>query len=199
MNKLLNWIYTTKLGRELIDFYVYEIKRSRDFVLKMMPKNAVCAEVGVYDGKFSESILRVTHPKILCLIDLWEFDETTEIKPRPGEKINIVYETVLKRNSKRKNVKIYQGTSDKVLSSFPDEYFDWLYIDGDHRYEGVKSDLKLAVRKVKNGGFIAGDDYVERNDWGVIQAVQEIIKEHNLKPICIEKTQYILKKEIKEA
>ena len=189
----------TKLGRDLLDFYVYRIKRSRNFVLKMMPKNAVCAEVGVSFGYFSESILRVTCPKMLCLIDLWELGEPASNRPHTEGNSDIAYETVLKRNNKRKNVKIYRGSSDKILSSFPDEYFDWLYIDGDHRYEGVKSDLKLAVQKVKMGGFIAGDDYVETENFGVIQAAQEIIKENNIKAICLEKNQFKLKKEIKES
>ena len=36
-----------------------EIKYGRKFLLEMMPKNSVCAEIGVNQGAFSEEILEV--------------------------------------------------------------------------------------------------------------------------------------------
>ncbi len=38
-------------------------------------------------------------------------------------------------------VKIHRGYSTDILEQFPDEYFDWIYIDGNHLYEYVKNDL----------------------------------------------------------
>lgn len=53
------------------------------------------------------------------------------------------------------------STSFSVISSFPDGYFDFVYIDGDHSYEGAKSDLIKYYPKLKRGGVtrIAGHDY----------------------------------------
>ena len=56
------------------------------------------------------------------------------------------------------NVTICKGFSAEVLASFPDNYFDWVYIDGNHLYEFVKKDVELSFQKVKPGGVIAGDD-----------------------------------------
>lgn len=42
-------------------------------LLKSMPKSAVCAEIGVWKGKFSKTILEITLPKRLHLIDPWTF------------------------------------------------------------------------------------------------------------------------------
>ena len=36
-----------------------EIKYGRKFLLEMMPKNSVCAEIGVSQGLFTEEILEV--------------------------------------------------------------------------------------------------------------------------------------------
>ena len=48
-----------------------EIKYGRKFLLEMMPKNSVCAEIGVNQGQFSKEILEVVQPKKLHLIDPW--------------------------------------------------------------------------------------------------------------------------------
>ena len=49
--------------------------------------------------------------------------------------------------------------SGEALEKFPDDYFDWVYIDGNHNDPFVGQDLALARRKVKAGGIISGDDY----------------------------------------
>ena len=62
-----------------------------------------------------------------------------------------------------------------AAASFPDDTLDWVYIDADHSYEGVKGDLDAFYRTVKSGGFLAGDDYRQAG-WlwdGVVRAVDE--------------------------
>lgn len=48
-------------------------KDRREWLLEMMPRNAVCAEVGVLWGVFSRAILKITKPKALHLIDPWAY------------------------------------------------------------------------------------------------------------------------------
>lgn len=61
---------------------------------------------------------------------------------------------------------------------FPDNYFDWIYIDTDHTYETTRDELRLYAPKMKKGGIIAGHDYVHGNwistfRYGVVEAVHE--------------------------
>ena len=51
------------------------------------------------------------------------------------------------------------STSTVVIDNFPKNFFDFVYIDGDHSYKGAKSDLRNYYPKVKRGGVIAGHDY----------------------------------------
>lgn len=64
--------------------------------------------------------------------------------------------------------------SDSLLAanSFPDNTFDIVYIDASHEYELVLADINAWYPKVKSGGILCGDDYI--NGWpGVIQAVNK--------------------------
>jgi hypothetical protein len=137
-----------------------------------MPKNAVCAEIGVWKGDFSKLILDVTSPKKLHLIDPWEFQKEFSERMYGGavaksqRDMDIIYEGVKKRFNKFQNVILNKGKSEKVLQEFPDQYFDWVYIDGNHYYDYVLKDLEMSFLKVKRGGIIAGDDYT----WGVKDA-----------------------------
>jgi hypothetical protein len=42
-------------------------------LLRRMPVESVCAEIGVWKGDFSREILRRTSPKMLHLINPWKF------------------------------------------------------------------------------------------------------------------------------
>lgn len=50
------------------------------------------------------------------------------------------------------------GDSSTLMKQLTDKY-DYIYIDGDHTYEGVKKDLWEAPRLLAKGGVIICDDY----------------------------------------
>jgi predicted O-methyltransferase YrrM len=52
---------------------------------------------------------------------------------------------------------------------------DFLYVDGDHRYEAVSADIRNYVPFVRAGGLVAFHDYKPAGKEGVKQAVDELI------------------------
>jgi len=52
-------------------------------------------------------------------------------------------------------------TREKLKSILGDRKFDFLFIDGDHTYEGVKKDFEMYSGLVKKGGIIALHDIVQ--------------------------------------
>lgn len=167
--------------------------RKRLFLLQQMPKNSICAEIGVHRGNFSKSILKTVKPKKLYLIDPWKWVEN---QVKMDENYNKTLAR-LKGEIKVGQVIIKKGSSLDVLGEFEDDFFDWIYIDGDHRYEFVKKDLELVYSKVKKNGFITGDDY---NHVGgplkreVAKAVDEFINKDKIKVIQFKNEQFIFKK-----
>ena len=94
-------------------------------------------------------------------------------------------------------VKICRMTSDKFFNTyFPTKNtkLDWIYVDGDHSYEGCLRDLENSLLVVKEGGHILGDDFGWPNaKWfkpGVTKAVKEFINNHNLTMLRHGETQY---------
>lgn len=182
--------------RKIISRAYYSLHpKDRSFLLELLPKNSTGAEVGVFKGEFTEQILSFVKPKMIYLIDLWEYDadiHSANFDEKPDMLKN--YERVKKKFGKMSNVVIKKGYSQQELQQLQDNSLDWIYVDGDHRYEGVKSDLEVAIKKVKKGGIIAGDDYIEKDGWGVVKAVNEFIKTKEVESILIKNYQYVLRK-----
>lgn len=142
-----------------------KVVESREKMLELMPKNAVCAEVGIFLCDFSQLILQTTRPRELHLVDL--DPEAVEIAKRR-----------FTQQLARGQIVVHCGNSSDVILGMPEEYFDWIYIDGDHQYAGVKKDLDAARTRIKRDGLIALNDYIyfapsDFSKYGVVEAVNE--------------------------
>ncbi|WJS01669.1 class I SAM-dependent methyltransferase [Roseibium aggregatum] len=138
-------------------------------LLKLIPKHGICAEIGTDKAAFAKKILELTDPKKLHIFEL----DTSRIE---YENIQIAIEVG--------KCSVVEGDSAVNLSKFDDCFFDWVYIDGDHRYGGVKKDLEIAAQKVKQDGLIVLNDYttwspVGMTHCGVARAVNEFCIENN--------------------
>lgn len=149
-------------------------------LLERLPKHAVGAEVGVFGGAFTLSILRVTRPRQLYLIDPWEMGATIgghdDLQPLHGDAAVMrgLREQVEHLTAGQPGVQILRGFSHDLLAAMPDDGLDWVYLDGDHRFDGIWGDLLLAAVKVREGGLISGDDLLIEH--GGIRPVRRAVK-----------------------
>lgn len=159
------------------------IETRNDLIELLGVKDKVC-EIGVFKGEFSEILLQKLKPKELHLIDLFEGRMCSGDKDGNNivwTDLNEEYNKLLDKYKTNNEVVLHKGKSIDVLINFEDNYFDLIYIDGDHEYNGVKIDLSLALLKVKTGGLICGHDYNINTFPGVVQAVNEFCQDNNLK------------------
>ena len=89
-------------------------------------------------------------------------------------------ESVERLLSKHKdNINIIKGNSNKVLKEISLDRFDFVFLDGGHKYETVLNDLKSLTKIVVRNGVILCDDYDLTYAPGVKKAIDEYILLNN--------------------
>lgn len=78
-----------------------------------------------------------------------------------------------KIHDKYKNITKIKHKIEDVINDIEDKEVDIIYIDGFHKYEAVKRDIKICMPKCRL--FISGHDYWRGRFEGVIKAVNEIL------------------------
>ena len=71
-------------------------------------------------------------------------------------------------------------TSMEAVANFDDNSLDFVYIDGLHTFDAVMLDLIFWSPKVRSGGIVAGHDYLEFPNGGIIPAVRAYVTGHGI-------------------
>jgi len=121
-------------------------------------------EVGVWRGDFAEEILRQCEGiDQYHMIDPWanlsDWNKPLNVKREVFER---AYAEALEKTAfASKKIKVLRGRTREVIGGIPDESLDFSYIDGDHTLRGITVDLIKVLPKIKEGGFIGGDDFTK--------------------------------------
>ena len=95
-------------------------------------------------------------------------------------------------NIGKDKIGVIKDLSQNAVNGFPDEFLDFVFIDGDHSYEGCLMDLMLWTPKVRTGGFITGHD---THFPGVVRALDQYFGEGKWKDAKVDYCWYIKKEE----
>jgi len=97
-------------------------------------------------------------------------------------------EKVIKKFGREESVTIHDAHVGEIVPTFPDGYFDWIYIDSWHGYHSVKRDIILSLPKLKVGGYLCGHDFdIATDSWGTgpPRAVIEAIQNYGLRMVAM--------------
>jgi cephalosporin hydroxylase len=176
-NKIQGWF-------NFSDLYLSEVQRN---------DNGACfVEVGTWLGKsacYMASQIAQSHKEIrFYTVDVWDLGSVDVIYTRKHRE-SLYYDlpdgpyTEYLDNISSCGLQDYiipiRMHSVQAAKLFDDESIDFIFIDADHKYESVKADLLAWYPKVKQGGIIAGHDYIAapqdnlKFNLGVSRAVDE--------------------------
>ena len=121
----------------------------RHEIIHLVKENGIGIELGVAQGEFAERILKADRLSLFYGVDKYD-DHHNERE----------YLQTLKRLMVYKNYTLHRMTFDEALELFPDEHFDFIYIDG-YAHTGQNNGKTLYdwYKKCKTGGIFSGDDY----------------------------------------
>ena len=136
-------------------------------LIRRLQQSAVVAEIGTQTGGFAKQIIESCQPRELHIFDLsfQDFDRS-----------------FFEGDIQTGRVVLHEGDSSTAMSGLADGYFDWMYIDGDHSFEGVSRDIQEAKRLIKPDGILVFNDYtvyshLEGIQYGVMRAVNDLCLE----------------------
>lgn len=151
---------------------------NRNQLIKSLNLKGVGIEIGVQQGWYSDIILSNSE-LYLYLLDSWRhFDNYIDTANVSDEKhlLRMAGTVSLLRKHEGRHTLI-RDTSKNASILFCDNFFDFIYIDANHSYQAVKEDLEIWFPKLKNGGIIAGHDYLNKPPtFGVKDAVDEFFQ-----------------------
>jgi Methyltransferase domain len=120
------------------------------------------AEVGVWRGEFAETMLsRCPDIARYYMVDPWRhLDDWNKPANADDDRFERYYAEVLGRTEPWAGKRVMlRGRTTEVADEIPDASLDFAYIDGDHSLRGISIDLVRMWPKIRDGGWIGGDDF----------------------------------------
>ena len=111
-------------------------------------------EIGVFRGDFLNYLVSECNYGSIDAVDLFEgiiCSGDADGNNVQHYDVGKSYIELLDKYKSNENIQIHKANSITFLQNVEDNYYDIIYIDGDHSYNGVKNDLINAYNKIKNG------------------------------------------------
>ena len=145
-------------------------------------------EIGVQRGFFSQHILRYWQGRHLNCVDPWrEFplEEYDEPKDNVSQHVHdtFYHETLNRLKPFGNRALVHRKTSEEAAALIEASSLDFIFIDAQHHYKAVLTDLKTWYPKLRPGGLMAGHDWgldYGPPRFGVEKAVVEFAQENRL-------------------
>ena len=169
-----------------------KMRAAAQFVKETFNKPLLIAEVGVADARHAHAMLREMNIDRLYLVDSYP-NYMDGPCSRKGE-LQEAYYNAMFNNMQAYLSKVTMITRSSVFAAslFKDDFFDFIYIDGDHSYRQCKKDIEVWYPKVVKGGILAGHDIGHIDFPGVSKAVDEFASKNSKEIILVGDSEWLI-------
>jgi predicted O-methyltransferase YrrM len=153
-------------------------------MVQRFPSGSKFVEIGAWEGRstVAMAVEIINSGKQIEFTAIDTFGGSEEHVSRQEIVQNTLYQKYKENIKPVENVvRTVVSDSVKAAEQFENNSIDFIFIDGDHSYEGVKRDILAYLPKMKVGGVMAGHDFNEFFP-GVVRAVDEIFGKGNFSP-----------------
>jgi hypothetical protein len=127
-------------------------------ILSLTNVQKIC-EVGVDHG-WNLTNLCKCKPKLAVAIDIWDEVSYYDFYTKEFHERN--YKEIIRRSlEENRCILPIRMDSIKAADIFPDEFFEFIYIDAAHDYNSVSKNIKAYWSKLATGRYLAGHDYFD--------------------------------------
>jgi predicted O-methyltransferase YrrM len=153
-----NYLFIRPRIRNILHFAgIYEAtSQTNSLELSLLAKFSsnvrTAVEIGSYEGVSAAVIAQNMNAagKLYC-VDPWR---TVKGKASPSFEI---FKRSLNRKGCSSKIEVLRGTSGAMRGALPAE-FDFIFVDGDHSWNGIKQDWDIVCAKLRAGGVVCLHD-----------------------------------------
>jgi Methyltransferase domain len=150
----------SELVRDLAARSSSRVELWAEFLRRSEPR--AVAEIGVYRGEFAAELLDACGSiETYYMVDPWRhLEDWNKPANREDDTFEQFYAEAMERTRAHESRRVVlRGRTTEVLDQIEDGSLDFAYVDGDHTLRGILVDLVSVHAKVRDGGWIAGDDF----------------------------------------
>ena len=134
-------------------------KQLIDLVEQLQPKRIV--EIGTWKGERAVQMLEASPLAHYYGFDLFELataqTDEVEFNVKPHHSVAQVRAYLDQHFPRQYN--LYAGNSRETLKNFQTDFVDFVFIDGGHSKETIRSDIRNSLRLLEGNGTMVLDDY----------------------------------------
>jgi hypothetical protein len=149
-----------------------------DMAVQEAHEGDVLVEVGTYLGKSAaymvDAIRKSGKQLLFYVVDTWDpviyarWWQHSNDPPRPwpvpelvGKPLFEAFRYAAEKVGASDGMRVLRMASTQATRRFGDGSVRFAFLDADHQYEAIKSDIAAWLPKVKPGGILAGHDYLD--------------------------------------
>ena len=145
--------------------------------IRIFEKSLKILEIGTFDGLFTKYLSEIFSESEIITIDL-PHNDTRFVQSYGREEKSDTFLVNRSKNIKNSNITFIEMDSLNILNKFSENFFDIIFVDGDHRDPVVSKDIFNSYKLLKNNGFLLVDDiYLNFTHREKIERMEKIVGE----------------------